>query len=196
MRRGLSARVSQSECVQYQRDSERLHGKCKTFTEREREIAKAKTRCMASVSKAYRKAAEADNLSRCCGSLSCSGSEVQTFTVQTDIDACEIYLENGKGKILGSGHLLLINTHQTNGNIRFMRICHTRHGGQGQGFGSALLCSALLCSVPVFFFMGRIVTCKCALEFFDSKGNQTSCNRCRANQAESQGKGGSSQKQV
>ena len=35
--------------------------------------------------------------------------------------------------------------------------------------------------------MGRIVTCQCALEFFDSKG-ETSCNRCRANQAESRAK--------
>ena len=35
--------------------------------------------------------------------------------------------------------------------------------------------------------MGTIVTCKCALEFFDTTG-ETSCNRCRANQAESNAK--------
>ena len=64
---------------------------------------------------------------------------------------------------------------------RLSRICHSKHGGQGQGN-----CSALLCSAPVFF-MGRIVTCKCALEFFDSTG-ETTCNRCRRNLAESRAK--------
>ena len=74
--------------------------KCKK-SEREREIAKAKVRCMLRLARhiakqrkrtIYRDVA-VRYLQRFGGS---------TFAVQTDVDESEIYLENEKGQILGS----------------------------------------------------------------------------------------------
>ena len=68
---------------------------------REREIAKAKTRCMAKLAKHIAKQRKR-TIYRDVAVRYLQRFGGQTFTVQTDIDACEIYLENGKGKILGS----------------------------------------------------------------------------------------------
>ena len=81
--------------------------------------------------------------------------------------------------------------------MRSWRIYPTKHGGRDRaiakeshlgrlayGDGIFFLCSALsLC-----FFMARIATCRCGLEFYDSAETRTLCNRCAASPRETEAK--------
>ena len=78
------------------------------------------------------------------------------------LTASEIYLENAKGQVIGK--VSSLDQYQKVLMMRSWQIYHTKHGGRGRAI-------ALLCSAPVFF-MGRIVTCNCALEFLTALAKQ------------------------
>ena len=74
--------------------------KCKK-SEREREIAKAKARCLLKLARHIAKARRKRIIYRDVAARYLRRFGGSTFTVQTDVDASETYLENEKGQVLG-----------------------------------------------------------------------------------------------
>ena len=75
--------------------------KCKK-SERQREIAKAKMRCRLKLARHIAKARRKRIIYRDVAVRYLQRFGGQTFAVQTEIDDCEIYLENANGQIIGS----------------------------------------------------------------------------------------------
>ena len=74
--------------------------KCKT-SERQREIAKAQTRCRLALARHIAKARRKRVIYRDVAVRYLERFGGSTFAVQTDVDASEIYLENEKGQVIG-----------------------------------------------------------------------------------------------